>query len=117
MARMLVEEGSIEDLMVESDTLLVIDNNRLLVLVPNLPLEHAFSVVDQLIAEIVKRVTETIIVPFLLNLDYADVRIVMSSGGPSFMIVGEGCLDETPEKIVRSAIEQNPLLNIGYRGC
>jgi len=102
--------------MAEADTRLVIDNNRLLDLVPNLPVEHAFSVVDQLITGIIKGVMETITVPSIINLDYAYVRAIMSSGGPSFMIVGEGCLYEPPEEIVRSAIKQNPLLDIDYRG-
>jgi cell division protein FtsZ len=116
-ARMLAAEWGIEDLRAEADTTLFIDNNRLLDLVPNLPLERAFSVVDQLMAEIIKVVTETITVPSLINLDYADVRTIMSSGVPSFMIVGTGCLDEPPEEIVRSAIKQNPLLDTDYMGA
>lgn len=96
---------------------LFIDNNRRLDLVPDLPLEHAFSAVDQLMAEIIKVVTETITVSSLINLDYADVRTIMSSGVPSFMIAGTGCLDEPPEEIVRSAIKQNHLLGTDYRGA
>ena len=117
VASIAMGQGAIEDLRAEADTLLVIDNNRLLDMVPNPPLEHAFSAVGQLIAGIIKGVMETITVPSIISLDYAYVRAIMSSGGPSFMIVGAGCLDEPPEEIVRSAIKQNPLLDIDYQGA
>ena len=65
----------------ETDAVLVLDNNRLLHFVPNMPLDEAFSIMDQLIAEIVKGVVETITLPSLINLDFADVRTIMKGGG------------------------------------
>lgn len=115
-ARVLVAEEGLENLKETADTLIVLDNNRLLECVPNLPLEHAFSVVDNIIAEIIKGIAETITQPSLINLDYADVRTVMSRGGASFMLVGEGSLRDSPEKIVRSALS-NPLLDVDFRGA
>jgi len=115
-ARVLLAEEGLENLRETADTLIVLDNNRLLECVPNLPLESAFSVMDQLIAEIIKGIAETITQPSLINLDYADVRTVMSHGGSSFMLVGEGNLRDGPERIVRSALK-NPLLDVDYRGA
>jgi len=115
-SRILAAEEGLESLRKIADTLIVLDNNRLLECVPHLPLEHAFSVMDQLIAEIIKGITETIIQPSLINLDYADVKTIMSQGGSSFMLVGEGNLRDGPEKIVRSALK-NPLLDVDYRGA
>lgn len=115
-SRVLVAEEGLENLRETADTLIVLDNNRLLECVPNLPLEHAFSVMDQLIAEIIKGIAETITQPSLINLDYADVKTIMGHGGASFMIVGEGNLRDGPERIVRSALK-NPLLDVDYRGA
>jgi cell division protein FtsZ len=115
-SRVLVAEEGLENLRETADTLIVLDNNRLLECVPNLPLEHAFSVMDQLIAEIIKGIAETITQPSLINLDYADVKTIMGHGGSSFMLVGEGNLREGPERIVRSALK-NPLLDVDYRGA
>ena len=66
--------------------MLLLDNNRLLHFVPNLPLDEAFSIMDQLIAEIVKGVVETITLPSLINLDFADVRSIMKNGGVTMML-------------------------------
>ncbi|HJL64798.1 MAG TPA: cell division protein FtsZ, partial [Candidatus Thalassarchaeaceae archaeon] len=72
-----------------ADAVLVLDNNRLLHYVPNLPLDEAFSIMDQLIAEIVKGIVETITLPSLINLDFADVRAIMKGGGVTMMLYGE----------------------------
>jgi cell division protein FtsZ len=92
------------------------DNNRLL---RYLPLEQTYSVVDQIIAETIKGITETITQPSLINLDYADVRTVMRTGGASLMFVGEADLSDDPDQIVRTALG-NPLLDVDYSevtGC
>ena len=60
-----------------ADAVLVLDNNRLLHFVPNLPLDEAFTIMDQPIAELVKGVFKTITLPTLINLDFAYVRTIM----------------------------------------
>jgi cell division protein FtsZ len=110
-ARVLVAEEGLANLRAHIDTLIVLDNNRLLELAPDLPIDDAFSVVDLLMAEIIKGITETITEPSIINLDYADVKTIMKSGGPSFMVVGEGTTGDRPEDIVDSAIN-NPLLDV-----
>jgi len=115
-ARLIVAEEGLEELRGYADTTIVLDNNRLLACAPHLPFQHAFSVVDQIIAEIVQGICETLTSPSLINLDYADVCTVMRSGGPSFMFVGEGKMKSSPEKIVKSALK-NPLLDVDLRGA
>jgi cell division protein FtsZ len=115
-ARVLVSEEGLVSLRTYADTSIVMDNNRLLECAPHLPLDQAFFVVDQIIAEIILGITETLTKPSLINLDYADIRTVMSTGGASFMFVGEGNMKNSPEKIVRSALK-NPLLDVDYRGA
>jgi len=114
-ARLIKAEEGLEDLRREADTVIVLDNNRLLDYVPNLPIDHAFSVMDQIIAETVKGISETITQPSLINLDYADVRTIMNSGGVAAMLVGESRSQDKARDVVREAFN-HPLLEVDYRG-
>src|SRR3989475_10090657 len=98
-----------------SDSLILLDNNRLLDLVPNLPVEQAFAVMDHLIGEVVKGITESITVPSLINLDFSDVRTILQSGGTSTVFYGEN-EDHDPNRLVRDTLG-NPLLEVDYRGA
>jgi cell division protein FtsZ len=98
-----------------SDSVIVLDNNRLLEFVPNLPIDQAFSVMDQLISEVIKGITETITRPSLINLDFADVKAIMCEGGTAMMLYGEGT-DAEPEQVVIEALN-NPLLDVDYTGA
>jgi len=111
MARAL--EG-LESLRRIADAVLVLDNNRLLHYVPNLPLDEAFSIMDQLVAEIVKGIVETITMPSLINLDFADVRAIMANGGVTMMLYGES--DRGPEEVVHEALN-HPLLDVDISGA
>jgi|TARA_B110000881_G_scaffold190355_2_gene181552 cell division protein FtsZ len=104
----------LEQLRKTCDAVLVLDNNRLLHYVPNLPLDEAFSIMDQLIAEIVKGITETITLPSLINLDFADVRAIMEDGGVTMMLYGES--DRGAEEVVHEAMN-HPLLDIDVSGA
>jgi cell division protein FtsZ len=97
-----------------ADAVLVLDNNRLLHYVPNLPLDEAFSIMDQLVAEIVKGIVETITLPSLINLDFADVRAIMADGGVTMMLYGES--DRGPEEVVHEALN-HPLLDVDVSGA
>ncbi len=114
-ARLIKAEEGLEDLRREADTVIVLDNNRLLDYVPNLPIDQAFSVMDQIIAETVKGIAETITQPSLINLDYADVRTIMNSGGVAAMLVGESRSQDKARDVVREAFN-HPLLEVDYRG-
>ena len=104
----------LESLRQVADAVLVLDNNRLLHFVPNLPLDEAFSIMDQLVAEIVKGIVETITLPSLINLDFADVRAIMNNGGVTMMLYGES--DRGPEEVVHEALN-HPLLDVDISGA
>lgn len=114
-ARVQKAEEGIEELRHNADSIIVLDNDRLLDYVPNLPVGKAFSVMDQIIAETVKGISETITQPSLINLDYADMRSIMSEGGVAVMLVGE-TKDKNKKTVVDDALS-HPLLDVDYRGA
>ncbi|WP_330631173.1 cell division protein FtsZ [Halocatena halophila] len=115
-ARTVKAEEGLEQLRNEADSIIVLDNNRLLDYVPNLPIGKAFSVMDQIIAETVKGISETITQPSLINLDYADMTAIMGQGGVAVMLVGETQDKNKTEEVVRDAMS-HPLLDVDYRGA
>lgn len=97
-----------------ADSVVVMENERLLKYAPRLPLGQAFSVMDQLVSEVVKGITETITQVSEVNLDYADVKTIMTHGGLSMMLYGEG--DGNPDEVVKEMLN-HPLLNVDYKGA
>ncbi|MHC1605573.1 MAG: cell division protein FtsZ [Candidatus Methanofastidiosia archaeon] len=96
-----------------ADTVITLDNNKLLELVPNQPVNYAFSVADEVLAEMVKGLSETITTPSLVNLDYADIRAIMQSGGVAMIGVGESNTKNRAEEAVAEAL-RNKLLEVDY---
>src|SRR3990167_307166 len=88
-ARVDKAEFGLEQLRSVSDTVIVIDNNRLVKIAGNLPIQQAFAVANELVATMIKGIVETIAVPSLVNLDYADVKAIMSNGDVSVIGIGE----------------------------
>jgi len=115
-ARLIKADEGLDRLRVVADSTVVLDNNKLLEFVPDLPINQAFSVMDQMIAETVKGLSETITLPSLINLDYADMKAIMNQGGLSVMLWGEAELDAGVDAIVREALN-HPLLNVDYKGA
>jgi len=115
-ARTVKAEEGLEKLRNEADSIIVLDNNRLLDYVPNLPIGKAFSVMDQIIAETVKGISETITQPSLINLDYADMTSIMNQGGVAVMLVGETQDKNKTKEVVNDAMN-HPLLDVDYRGA
>lgn len=115
-ARLIKADEGLDKLRIKADSTVVLDNNRLLEFVPNLPINQAFSVMDQLIAETVKGISETITLPSLINLDFADMKTIVDSGGLSVMLWGEADEDAGVETIVQEALN-HPLLNVDYSGA
>ena len=93
--RMQNAEAGLKRLREVSDTVIVVPNDRLLDVVPNLPLQAAFKVADEVLMRSVKGITELITRPGLINLDFADVRTVMTNGGVDTAM---------PDKIVRKVV-------------
>jgi cell division protein FtsZ len=115
-ARLIKADEGLDKLRVRADSTVVLDNNKLLEFVPNLPINQAFSVMDQMIGETVKSLSETITIPSLINLDYADMRAIMDQGGLSVMLWGESDEDAGVDAIVTEALN-HPLLNVDYTGA
>ncbi|MHA1698427.1 MAG: cell division protein FtsZ [Promethearchaeota archaeon] len=108
---------SIRNLRENVDTLVVIDNNKLLEIAPDLPIEDAFSIADEVLATMVKGITETIALPSLINLDYADVRTTLCSGGVAIVGIGESDASENKaEKAIEDALT-SPLLEVDISGA
>jgi cell division protein FtsZ len=93
------------------DTLIVIPNDKLLEIAPDLPIHTAFKVADEILTNAVKGITELITKSGLVNLDFADVKAVMSNGGVSLIGIGESDSTERARDAVEKALS-NPLLNV-----
>lgn len=109
--RMANAEIGLKRLREVSDTVIVVPNDRLLEVVPNLPLQAAFKVADEMLMRSVKGITELITNPGLINLDFADVRTVMSNGGVAMIGLGESDGEERSKDSVLRALK-SPLLDV-----
>ncbi|MEM2971723.1 MAG: cell division protein FtsZ [Candidatus Bathyarchaeia archaeon] len=98
------------------DTVVVIDNNKLMHLVPQLPVNEAFKVADQVLANMIKGIVETISTPSLINLDLADFKTIIKRGGVAVVGVGESDMPNRAEEAVKSAL-RSPLLDVDYAGA
>ncbi len=98
------------------DTLIVIPNDKLLELAPDLPLHTAFKVADEILTNAVKGIAELVTKAGLVNLDFADIRAVMGKGGVALIGVGESDTENRAEESVEKAI-QNPLLDVDIGGA
>jgi cell division protein FtsZ len=98
------------------DTAVVIDNQKLMELVPDLPLEEAFGVADEVLANMVKGITETITMPSLINLDYADVRSIICNGGVALVGLGEATGSDRAHEAIKNALN-SPLLEVEWNGA
>lgn len=115
-ARIDKAEFGLQQLRQVSDTVIVIDNNRLVQIAGNLPVQQAFAVANELISTMIKGIVETIAIPSLVNLDYADVKAIMSDGGVAVIGVGSSDTNNRVEEAVKGAL-QNPLLDVNYEGA
>ncbi len=115
-ARVDKAEFGLQQLRKVCDTVIVIDNNRLVQIAGNLPIQQAFAVANELIATMIKGIVETIAIPSLVNLDYADVKAIMTNGGVAAIGVGTSDTNNRVEEAVNGALS-NPLLEIDYKGA
>jgi cell division protein FtsZ len=100
-----------------ADTLIVIPNDRLLQIVDNRAgLQDAFKVADDVLRQGIQGISELITVPGLINLDFADVRTIMSEGGAALMAVGQASGEDRAIKAAEQAIS-NQLLDVTIDGA
>jgi cell division protein FtsZ len=114
--RMNYAAAALTEMRRQCDTVVVIDNNKLMQLVPQLPINEAFKVADQVLANMIKGIVETISAPSLINLDFADFKTIVRRGGVAVVGVGESDAPNRAEEAVRNAL-RSPLLNVDYAGA
>lgn len=98
------------------DTLIVIPNDKLLEIVPDVSVTTAFKVADEILVNAVKGIAELITKPGLVNLDFADIRAVMGSGGMAMIGMGESDSENRAMESVEKALN-NPLLDVDIEGA
>ena len=98
------------------DTLIVIPNDRLLDIVPDVSITTAFKIADEVLVNAVKGITELITRPGLVNLDFADIRTVMHNGGVAMIGLGDSDGENRAIEAVERALN-NPLLNVEIDGA
>lgn len=110
-------EAGIEALKSQVDTLIVIPNDRLLQIADKrASLQQAFSLADDVLRQGIQGISELITVPALINLDFADVRTIMSEGGAALMAVGRANGDDRARKAAEMAISSG-LLDVTIDGA
>ncbi|WP_407809931.1 cell division protein FtsZ [Spirulina subsalsa] len=99
------------------DTLIVIPNNKLLsVISPETPVQQAFMVADDILRQGVQGISDIIIIPGLVNVDFADVRAVMADAGSALMGIGTGSGKSRAREAASMAIS-SPLLESSIEGA
>jgi len=105
----------LEKLKKNVDTIIVIPNDKLLAVVPDLPLDTAFRVSDEVLARAVKGITELITVSGLINLDLADLKTILKDGGYAMIGVGESSVDSSYDEralLAANTALKSPLLDV-----
>jgi len=102
-----------------ADTTVVIPNDKLLELVPRLPLDAAFRVADEVLAQCIKGITEIVTKPGLVNLDFSDIKTIMGQGGVALIGIGESSAekDERVEEALRQALTSPMLGDIDIKAA
>lgn len=115
-ARMENAESGIKRLRTGTDTVIVIPNDKLLEIVPRLPLNAAFKVADEILTKSIKGITELLTKPGLVNLDFADLRTIMKGGGVAMIGMGEAEAEDRALEAVNEALN-SPLLDVDITGA
>jgi len=115
-ARIDKAEFGLQELREVTDTCIVLDNNRLVDIAGQLPIEQAFAVANELVSTMIKGIVETITLPSLINLDYADVSAIMKNGGVAVIGIGESDTTGRVDEAVKQALT-HPLLDVDYKGA
>ncbi len=100
------------------DTVIVIPNDKILEIAPDLPVNAAFKVADEVLTNAVKGITEMVTKPGLINLDFADLRTILSRGGAAMIGLGESKSSDKTEARALEAVENaltSPLLDVDIR--
>ena len=105
----------LENLRKHTDTIIVIPNDKILEIAPDLPVNAAFKVADEVLTNAVKGITEMVTRPGLINLDFADLKTILKRGGAAMIGLGESQSQETSDTRALEAVENaltSPLLDV-----
>jgi cell division protein FtsZ len=115
--RKFVADGGIQKLKEKVDTLIVVPNQRVLTIIDKkTPILEAFKKIDSILHLGVKGIAELIVTPGLINVDFADVRTIMTNAGTALMGMGIGSGDKRAMMAIKQAIS-SPLLDISIEGA
>ncbi len=115
-SRKMKAEWGVDQLSKEADAVIVVENQKLLDYVPNLPMEKAFELSDNITGNAVKGIADTIMLPSLINLDFADLRTVVKDTGTAVISIGTGNGTDRAAQVVKST-RTHPLLSVDYSGA
>lgn len=108
--------SGLDKLQQHSDTVIIIQNDKLLQIAPDLPLGAAFKVADEVLVNAVKGIAELVTEKGLVNLDFADVRAIMKDGGTAMIGIGESNTENRAADAIEKALN-NPLLDVDITGA
>ncbi|MBI5347195.1 MAG: cell division protein FtsZ [Candidatus Aenigmarchaeota archaeon] len=114
--RMANAKRGLEKLEAVVDTLIIIPNDKLLEIVPDVSLTTAFKVADEILVNAVKGIAELVTKPGLVNLDFADIRAVMIDGGLAMIGMGDSDSENRAAESIQRALN-NPLLDVDIDGA
>jgi cell division protein FtsZ len=106
----------IQQLTKNADTTIIIENDRLMNYSPNLQIEKAFELIDNILLNAVKGIADTIMLPSLINLDFADLRSVMGNTGTAVINIGAGNGTDRVERAISSTLT-HPLMDVDLEGA
>ncbi len=115
-ARLKKAYAGIEELVKYCDSLIVIDNNKLAEYMPNAQVNAAFEFADAITARALKGIADTIMLPSLINMDYADLRSVMENKGIALISIGDGRGTDRVAQAVNSTLK-HPLMDVSLEGA
>ncbi len=101
---------------VACDTVVMVDNDKIMKAVPQLPATEVCKLADQVLANMIENIVETVSEPSLINLDIMDFKTIVRDGGVATVGVGESDAPNRAEEAVRNALN-TPLLNVDYAGA
>ncbi|MEM3841178.1 MAG: cell division protein FtsZ [Candidatus Micrarchaeaceae archaeon] len=115
-SRMVKADWALEEFTKNSDTTIVIENDKLLSYAPNLPMERSFELIDDITINAVRGIADAIKIPSMINIDFADLKSVLSNRGAAIINIGSGSGVDKVEKAIKST-KTHPLMNFDMEGA
>ena len=112
-ARFIKAKEGLKRIVELSNTLIVLENDKLMEIAPNLPIKKAFIVMDQLISYTIMSFVDVLTKPSLMNIDLEDLKRIMKNGRYSTILIGEGDASD-PRKIVVDALNRPLIMDMDY---